>query len=289
MEEKRIQFSLDPNAENAAPAATVKQPQAEQKIVYASIAERFIALLIDYGVIFIPLQLLSTFLVKHFQPEWDWNQLLLMLLSFHIVFILYEAVFSCGDRVSLGKGLVGIAVMKKDGSGPISFPRALLRSIGYYISAVLFMCGFFLAFIDNQRRSLHDRLGGSIVVQLRPKSTSERLVLRLVGSVLLLLFGWTTYQQTIGGQALADKTKVRQAQNHLRKIAMLEEEHGVRYGYYTSDLLRLALLSGDPVQFQRDTKKVLDQRGLTIGTTEKSYKIKAVAKDKDHTPVVFEP
>lgn len=289
MSEQRINFSLE---QEAAPAVAVRSPEPsseEQKINYASIAERFVALLIDYGIIFIPLQTVSVPLVKWLQPEWDVWQFVAMFLSFHLVFILYETIFSCGDRVTLGKSLVGIAVMKQDGSGPISFPRAFLRSVGYYISAALFMGGFFLAFIDDQHRSLHDRFGGSIVVELRPKSTGEKIILRLAGSLLLMAFGWVAYSQILGGGAMMDQIYISQAKSHVRKLAQLEEEHNVRYGYYTKDIARLFLLSGDPVQFQRDTQKALERKGFGIGVTDNSYKIAAHAKDKAHTLVVFEP
>ena len=290
MNEQRINFSLDQQEEAPAVAVrTATQPQEEQKIKYASVTERFVALLIDYGIIFIPLQTISVPLVKWLQPEWEVWQFVLMLLSFHLVFILYQTVFSCGDRVTLGKSLVGIAVMKTDGSGPISFGRAFLRSVGYYISAILFMGGFFLAFIDDQRRSLHDRLGGSIVVELRPKSTGEKFILRAMGALLLLAFGWVAYSQILGGGAMMDQIYISQAKSHVRKLAQLEEEHNVRFGYYTKDVARLFLLSGDPVQFQRDTQKALERKGVKIGVTENSYKIAAYAKDKKHTPVVFEP
>ncbi len=289
MDEQRINFSLEQEEPPAVAIRTTAPSEKEQKIQYASIAERFVALLIDYGIIFIPLQLISVPLVKWLKPEWDLWQFVAMFLSFHLVFILYQTIFSCGDRVTLGKSLVGIAVMKQDGSGPISFPRAFLRSVGYYISAVLFMGGFFLAFIDDQRRSLHDRLGGSIVVELRPKSTGEKVILRLVGGALLMAFGWVAYSQILGGGAMMDQIYVSQAKSHLRKLAQLEEEHNVRYGYYTNDLARLYLLSGDPVQFQRDTQKALERRGFNIGVSDDSYKIVAHAKDKTHTLVVFQP
>ena len=283
MTENRINIMQDEVP--AAPAA----PSEEQKIEYAPVTERFVAFLIDYGIVFIPFQFVTWLWFKMAQPELEVWQGLGLIALVNVCFILYEAVFSCGHRMSLGKALVGIAVVKKDGSGPISFPRALLRAVGYYISGALFMCGFLLAFFDDRHRALHDVLGGSVVVQVREKDRTEQAALRLAGGVLLLAFAWTAYTQFFGGGALLDQYYIRHARKHLQKIALLEEAHKMHYGYYTNDLLRLALLSGDPVQFQRDTHQILFPKDFKIGVTKDSYKISALAKDKKHTRVVFVP
>lgn len=268
---------------------TITSPQEQPKIVYASVAERFVALLIDYGVIFLPCQFITGLWIKWARPEVDFWQGLAIVGLINGLFVLYETVFSCADRVTLGKALVGIAVVKEDLSGPVSFGRALLRTLGYYVSFVLFFCGFLWAFFDDRHRALHDFLGGSVVVQVRQKSTAENLILRAVGVLLLVTFAWTIYSQSFGGGALVDQWYIRHARLQLRNIAKLENAHKQLYGYYTNDLLRLALLSGDPVQFQRDTRKILESKGFKIGVTEDSYKISAIAKDKKHTQVVYEP
>lgn len=284
MTEHRINIMQD-----EVPAVQTAQQPQEQKVQYASVSERFVALLIDYGVIFTTCQFLVWLWDKMAHPELTVWQAFALIGCINLLFVLYEAVLSCGDRVTLGKALVGIAVVKKDLSGPVSFGRALFRAVGYYISGGLLMCGFLLAFFDDRHRALHDFLGGSVVVQIRQKSVGERLLLRALGSLLLIVFAWTAYQQFFGGGAIVDQYLVRQARKYLYNIALLEEGHKARYGYYTNDLLRLSLLSGDPVQFQRDTQKILRPKGFKIGVTKDSYKIIAVAKDKKHTQVVFAP
>jgi len=281
MTQQRINIMQD------APAVT--EPTAEPKIVYASVTERFVALLIDYGIVFLPCQFITWLWFKVARPDLDLGQYLAIIGVINALFVLYETIFSCGDRVTLGKALVGIAVVKQDLSGPVSFGRALLRALGYYVSGALFGCGFLWAFFDDRHRALHDFLGDSVVVQVRAKSTGENLILRGLGALLLVAFVWTIYSQCFGGGALVDQWYIRHARLQLRKIAVLEEGHKKLYGYYTNDLLRLALLSGDPVQFQRDTKSILEPRGFKIGVDENSYKISAVAKDKKHTRVVYEP
>lgn len=269
----------------------VQKPAAseEPKVVYAAVTERFVALLIDYGIIFIPVQLILSLVLKLTSPMLSLWGLLAVIFGMNALFLLYETVLSCGDRVTLGKSLVGIAVMKKDLSGPLSFPKAFVRAVGYYISAALLMCGFLVAFFDDRHRALHDFLGGSVVVQVREKSWLERAAVRFLGGILLAAFAWTAYSQFFGGGELLEKYQVDQARRHLRKVALLEEAHYTRYGKYTNDLLRLSLLSGDPVQFQRDTQKVLAPKGFKIGVNGNRYKISAVARDQKNTPVYYSP
>ncbi len=284
MNETRINI-MEPEAPAPAPQTQPEEPRLE----YAAVSERFVALLIDYGVFFIPLQIILWIFFKIAGPlEGFWPPIFLFA-GINLLFVLYEAIFSSGDRVTLGKALVGIAVVKKDLSGPISFPRAVCRALGYYVSTALLMCGFLLAFFDDKHRALHDYFGGSVVVQVRPKSWGERTLLRLLGTLLLVAFAWSFYAQELGGGKITQQAYIRQAEKQLKNIALLEEAHYNRYGYYTNDLLRLSLLSGDPVQFQRDTQKVLYHKGFKIGVQGNSYKISALAQDPQHTPVYFAP
>lgn len=283
MNEQRINI-MEPEVAAPAPAGA-EQP----KVVYATVTERFVALLIDYGVVFIPAQLIAVLILKLAGPALDFGGILALVAGINGAFVLYETILSSGDRVTLGKSLVGIAVMKKDLSGPLSIPQAFMRAIGYYISAALFMCGFLVAFFDDRHRALQDFLGGSVVVQIREKSWTERALVRFLGGVLLAVFAWTAYSQFFGGGSLIQKYYVDSARKHLRKIALLEEAHYTRYGRYTNDLLRLSLLSGDPVQFQRDTQKIFMPKGFRIGINGKRYKLSAVARDDKKTTVYYAP
>ena len=124
-------------------------------------------------------------------------------------------------------------------------------------------------------------------MQSRPKSWGEKTALTLTGLVLLSAFSYCFYSQVFGDGSYAQKRMILQAKNHLEKIGYLEELHRIHFGSYTNDLLRLSILSGDPVQFQRDTQKVLDRKGFKIGVSDRDYKISARAKDVRKTPVYF--
>ncbi len=276
-EEHRINIMEDaPQAE--------QQPEQEGPIL-AGVMERFVALLIDGGLVLLLYQIFLAVLFRLMQP--DLEQIYWCLASIVPAFVLYETIFTCGGRSSLGKKLVGIVVVDQYSAEPLSFVRAFIRSVGYVFSTLLLMCGFLLAFIDDKHRALQDYLAGSIVLQARDKSFAEKAALTLTGSVLLVIFSSLFYSQLFGAGSFAQKRLIIKAKNHLEKIGYLEEVHRLNYGYYTNDLLRLSILSGDPVQFQRDTQKVLENKGFRIGVTDGGYKITARAKDAKKTLVTY--
>ena len=284
-EEHRINIMEEPTAVTSAQPATAS---AQAELKYASVLERFVALAIDYGVVFLPLQFILWIIGKTLGSHLSLSHLIAMIVAMNGVFVLYETIFTSNGRMTLGKNLVGIAVVNKDKTAPISIVRAFLRAIGYYVSALLFFGGFVFALVDDRKRALHDFLGGSVVVQIRERAWWEVWAVRGLGAVLLALFVFGFYR-SFGGRDWQEQYKVRQAQTFLEKVALLEEGHKIQYGYYTNDIRRLTLLSGDPVQFQRDLKKVFSTgRGsIKIGVTDKYYKISAFAKDKNRTAVYF--
>ena len=277
-EEKRINIMQD--------TPEIVQPSQQQEgPVLAGVTERFVALLIDGGLVMFLYQIFLAVLFRYFHP--DLEQLYWCLAGVVPAFVLYETLFTCGGRSSLGKKLVGITVVDQHTAEPLGLVRAFLRSVGYVVSAVLLMCGFFLAFIDDKHRALHDYLAGSVVLQARYKSFAEKTILTATGALLMTVFGLLFYSQIFGAGSFAQKRLIIKAENHLEKIGYLEELHRINYGYYTNDLLRLAILSGDPVQFQRDTHKVLENKGFRIGVTDRDYKITARAKDTKKTLVTY--
>ena len=276
-EEHRINIMQEPSQQETV--------SVDEQPAVASVAERLIALLIDVGIIFIIycVFLAILFRIKQFELETVW----ILMACGNLVFIFYETVWNSGGRNTLGRTLIGIRVVNRQTNEPLGIGRAFVRAVGYYISAILLMCGFFLAFIDDKHRALHDYLAGSVVIQARYKDWLEKTALALVGTLLMFsLAGWM-YKQLFGAGSLSQQLLISRAQQHVEKIAYLEQLHHQRFGYYTNDLLRLSILSGDPVQFQRDTHKVLDRKDFRIGVSFNNFKIKARAKDQKRTPVYY--
>ena len=103
----------------------------------------------------------------------------------------------------------------------------------------------------------------------------------------MFIFVLYSYSQLFGAGSMAQQRLINRAQQHVDDIAYLEEVHRMQFGYYTNDLLRLSILSGDPVQFQRDTQAVLDNRNFRIGVSKDGFKISAHAKDARKTLVYY--
>ncbi len=285
MSENRINIFAE-EAPSASPRADARE--REPQVEYASITERFVALMIDYGVIMIPGQLIL--MVSTRSVALSLVQIYGLTAALNAVFVLYMAVFSCGGRVTLGKKLVGIAVASaQDPEAPIGFFRALWRSVGYYFSAALLMCGFLMAFFEERKRALEDFMGGSVVVRLRPKGVAETVAITLTGLAVMGAFGGLVYSQTFAQGSPVQLAYIERAEETLEDLSLLQEIHRSKYGYFTNDLQRLVLLSGDPVQFQRDIQRTLDRRGFKLGVAKDTYKIVAHARDARKTQVVFIP
>lgn len=62
-----------------------------------------------------------------------------------------------------GKAILGLYVCDVDGGVGLSLPRAVLRWVGYGLSAALFGLGFLMAGLNANRRALHDLLARSYV------------------------------------------------------------------------------------------------------------------------------
>ncbi len=63
-----------------------------------------------------------------------------------------------------GKFALGIRVVKADGT-PISDVDAVIRAVGYQVSAVLFGLGYLWALIDRKNQTWHDKLARTYVVR----------------------------------------------------------------------------------------------------------------------------
>jgi len=81
-----------------------------------------------------------------------------------VAYILYVVVPTGKTGQTLGKRIMGIRVVDKDGNPP-GMGKAFLREIiGKAVSEIIFCLGFILAAFDNQRRAWHDRIAGTYVI-----------------------------------------------------------------------------------------------------------------------------
>ena len=87
-EEHRINIMKD------TPTVTTAGATQDTPLKYAAITERFVALVIDYGVIFLPLQLIAWIICKTMGRYLDLWMLISMVVGMNLVFVLYETIFS---------------------------------------------------------------------------------------------------------------------------------------------------------------------------------------------------
>ncbi|MDR1123782.1 MAG: RDD family protein, partial [Elusimicrobiota bacterium] len=205
--------------------------------------------------------------------------------GFGALFILYCTVLGCGGRRTLGKALMGIAVVNKDTLQPLGFVKSFLRALGYIIGLITAFGGFALALLNKRRRAVQDLIGGSIVISTREKGAAESVVTAALGTALMALCVFCVYYSFFVAPSSYQKMLVANADNELERIAQVQIYHRVVYGYYTPDIVRLGLISGDPVQFQREIQRNLKRRGFSMGVGNDGFTLKAVAKDKNETEV----
>jgi uncharacterized RDD family membrane protein YckC len=86
----------------------------------------------------------------------------LVLASSPILVAIYLVAFWCAIGQTPGKWLMGIEVVASDG-GRLTLSRALLRVVGYVVSALPAYLGF-LWVIGPRRRGWHDRIADTDVV-----------------------------------------------------------------------------------------------------------------------------
>jgi len=70
-----------------------------------------------------------------------------------------------------GKRAMGLMIVDARTGGRPSFARLVLRYVGYLVSALPLLLGFFWALWDPRRQCWHDKLGGTVVV-VRPSTAA---------------------------------------------------------------------------------------------------------------------
>jgi uncharacterized RDD family membrane protein YckC len=78
--------------------------------------------------------------------------------------VAYFVFFWSATGQTPGNRVMHIDVQDADTGAPISGRRALVRLGGLVLSAIILCIGFLLILFDRERRALHDRLVGTVVV-----------------------------------------------------------------------------------------------------------------------------
>ena len=94
-----------------------------------------------------------------------WPLGIIAYLAAGLFLFLYFPYFWQKSGQTPGMKLMQIKVVRDADGGPVSWGPAILRLIGYYISAAVFYIGYIWIFIDKRKRGWHDLLGGTVVIK----------------------------------------------------------------------------------------------------------------------------
>ena len=64
-----------------------------------------------------------------------------------------------------GMRLVHLKVVRDEDGGPVTVGPAILRLVGYWVSALVFYLGFIWILVDKRRRGWHDLIAGTCVIE----------------------------------------------------------------------------------------------------------------------------
>jgi uncharacterized RDD family membrane protein YckC len=92
-----------------------------------------------------------------------------------IIYIAYNLFFWSTTGRTPGKAFMGLRVVTVNGKR-LSLLRAILRLIGYLLSALPLYLGFLWTLIDDRRQGWHDKLAGTCVVYTWAARPDERFL-----------------------------------------------------------------------------------------------------------------
>lgn len=91
-----------------------------------------------------------------------------------LVTLVYFVIFWTLVGFTPGKALLGLQIVRQDGR-PLTAGRALLRFLGYWVSAIPLFLGFFWVLIDRQHEGWHDKISNTHVIYIPSKHPEPKM------------------------------------------------------------------------------------------------------------------
>jgi hypothetical protein len=135
------------NAINDGSNATSILDKDGNQYQYATLSQRLIAHLIDYGVLLIPMGI-TAIIFPFFAP--------FLALAFNVAFWSTRGA-------TPGKKFMGLLIIDADGNY-LTVERSIIRYLGYIISGIFLAMGFFWIYFDLNNQGWHDKFSKSFVV-----------------------------------------------------------------------------------------------------------------------------
>ena len=125
----------------------------------------------------------------------NYTNFVVLLLGF-----VYYIYFFSRSGVTLGKKLFGLKVVSIN-SEKLDVGKGIIRTIGYYISAIPLFLGFFWMLFDEKKQTWHDKMSGTKVIKVSNKDLVWPIILT-VGLWLATVFAIWGLFFTVAAQNL---------------------------------------------------------------------------------------
>jgi uncharacterized RDD family membrane protein YckC len=161
----------EPQSQSAPPPQAAYTPPPGTSVAYAASASRLVAYIIDLVIIGFVVGFFfvvgNNIASGHFLwftfPETPIG-IVIELIGL-VVGLLWKPWFwSHGGRTP-GYRILDMQIVREADGGPVSFGTALLRLVGYAVSAIVFYIGFIWIIFDPQRQGWHDKIAKTVVIK----------------------------------------------------------------------------------------------------------------------------
>lgn len=253
----------------------------------ARFSDRFVAYLLD-GLPFIALSVGATYVLLGPLEKTPTPELLSLVGAAAGTALFGYQLIGNMTGGTIGKRLLGLRVVARDGGGPPGFGRSLVRALVWLIGSTGGNFGFLIALFNRENRTLHDYASGTVVVETYQKSRAEGTALFLAGA--LAAIGLFTFHVYSGWSKPTprDKAAVRKAEEGLAVIAQVQEAYKAKNGVYATSIEQLAEVSGDPAEFRTAMALLFMPEPFKMEAGNRGWRIRAQARDRFRTTIVKE-
>lgn len=143
----------------AAPVSAAPQAQL------AGIGERFVALIIDAVIIVVPFVVVRIVVTLLLPTALAIAANILLVPVMWVAQIAYDSYFLASPKqATIGKQAMGIIVTDTNGLA-LNMQRAIIRSVAKFVSGLIILLGYVVAFFTPNKQTLHDLVGSTLVVK----------------------------------------------------------------------------------------------------------------------------
>jgi uncharacterized RDD family membrane protein YckC len=143
-------------------------------IAYASGGSRLIAYIVDYILIWVLVIVVSLVLGSVMAAGASADSggavaggALVWFLALFVIMLGYFPWFWTRGGATPGMKLLHIRVVREVDGGGLTGGQAVMRLIGYWVSAVVFYLGFIWILIDAHKQGWHDKIANTVVIESR--------------------------------------------------------------------------------------------------------------------------